>query len=233
MKARYYLISLFTLPFNSQAENVNVLAEGELYKVCFFEHSAYLGRSRCHTGTEAEPSFEIADLALEDFNDTISSISITGNASVKFWKDSNFSGEKYGTLMNVYRLGKLNDKISSYSIHPGPTILVHDRFSGQLISKPASFACLFQDAGFEGTPMCLAQHDFGSSSIYSLSQYNYNDEASSLKIEQRNIYTTLRVILYEDALLTGKTHPTYFSINNMKDIGFNDKTSSIEIITIE
>lgn len=228
MKGAYISLLIFLLPAFAQAASNQ--STGELYEVCFYEHEAYQGRSLCHIGVHGNSTIEVSDLASGEFNDKISSISIRGNARVSFWKDAEYSGEKHETLMDVYRLIRLNDSVSSYKITEGPIVYrEQEGFEGRFVKQPASFACLFQDAGYEGTPVCLTELDFDAGKIPSLTLFHYNDEASSLFIKNRYPSSQIQVDIYQDDHFSGSRYSTNSSIINLRDVGFNDKASSMVV----
>ncbi|MEH6532763.1 MAG: peptidase inhibitor family I36 protein, partial [Photobacterium frigidiphilum] len=101
-------------------------------KVCFYEDKNFLGQQWCtqQLGQQNIPSH---------MNDKVTSIRLYGNAYVKVYEHGNQRGKSTTVMQDTFLFKRLNDSISSFEL---------------LERTTNDFACLYQDSGYAGTPMC-------------------------------------------------------------------------------
>ncbi|PHS61580.1 MAG: hypothetical protein COB09_18230 [Thalassobium sp.] len=111
-------------------------------KVCLYEHAEYQGAEWC---------YGVGDNSWigSSRNDKVSSIKLYGNSYIEIFEHSNYGGKHSRVMANTYKMGNMNDGISSFK--------VRNRNSND-------FSCLFEHPGFRGTPHCL-QADEGESDL--------------------------------------------------------------------
>lgn len=82
-------------------------------EACFYEHSNYQGRSLCfNTGSEAR---NLANM--NNWNDRISSIRISGGYSIQIFEHADFRGDSLNIEKSTPHLGSFNDRISSFVVY--------------------------------------------------------------------------------------------------------------------
>jgi hypothetical protein len=107
-------------------------AWAESDRACFYEHPSYQGNEICLSADN--PS-----LVGHALNDRISSIRLYGDALVTIFADPNFAGPSTTVMHDVFRMGHLNDAVTSI------------RFGTRTRND---FACLYEHGGYDGTPIC-------------------------------------------------------------------------------
>ena len=165
---------------------------------------------------------------------------------VSFYGDSDFKGssEEY-SLGDYPKVGSHNDKFSSIEIPNDYQVVIyqHGDYKGRKTTLTKSIKNL-NDIGFNDyiSSLKVEKYKEGSSvvTVYDNGDYkgryqNYgfgdhnrvwlNDKISSIKIADG-----YEVVIYNDGDFKGKEYLLTADESNLKDIGFNDKISSIKII---
>ncbi|WP_133309773.1 peptidase inhibitor family I36 protein [Parashewanella spongiae] len=123
------LLSQFS--FAESNENIT-----ERDKICLYEHPEYQGEEWCY-------GVENISWIGDHRNDQVSSIKLYGRAFVTVFGHGSFKGKQTKILANTYKMGALDDSISSFKVGT---------------RKSNNFACLFENNGFRGTPYCLEEN---------------------------------------------------------------------------
>ncbi|MEM8898983.1 MAG: beta/gamma crystallin-related protein [Bacteroidota bacterium] len=176
------------------------------YSIKIYKHSNFRGRSaELHEG-------EYATVPSYVGNDQISSIKVLPGFYAQIYEHSGFRG-RFVTLFqgNYTNIPHWNDRISSIKVFK----YNHTMFP--LVE-------FFQDSNFRGFRLALA--GTGQDTGYNM-PFVKNDSISSMKVPEGT-----RVILFEHSRFRGKSKE--FSPGEYKSLstfGWNDKVSSVKIIT--
>lgn len=209
------LVSVFTLTLGLFSASA---AYGD--SITFFEDEYYRGESFRVEGAGEISNLRKKDLgALDNFNDEISSIAISGNFSLTLYEDSNFQGASVTITLSRPYLNYLsssdwNDRVSSIKWTPlSPT-------------SEKSQAIFYDQPNFTGNSFTIT----GNGSVYKLnekrrgsSKRNWNDQIRSVKIFGNN---TL-VVLYRDSKYRGGS--TSFTSSSANLRGFSAVASSVKV----
>ena len=179
--------------------------------VCLYEDADYRGDYFCARSGE-----DIGSIP-PGMNDRISSVRLFGNAEVTVYKDGRFSGSSTRFDRDVRNLRDegWNDRVSSVRVEWGRGGSSHwgDR------TIPRDGACFYQDADYRGDYFC-ARSGEDLSSI----PPGTNDRISSIRVLGR-----AEVTVYQDGRFHGRSERFSRDVRNLRNEGWNDLISSIEV----
>ena len=142
------------------------------------------------------------------FNDKISSIKVSYGTQVVLYEHGNFKGKKIIVTRDLPKLSviSMNDKISSLQI--------------QDYNIDADAIVVYENSNFKGKYFNLPIEG-----VFNLKKQSWlNDKISSIRIKEG-----YKCTIFTDSDFSGKEYSINNSIDNLSNIGFNDKISSISI----
>ncbi|PSV41982.1 phosphatidylinositol-specific phospholipase C domain-containing protein [Photobacterium indicum] len=169
-------------------------------KVCFYEDENFLGQKWCtqQLGQQNMPS---------SMNDKVTAIRLYGNAYVKVYEHGNQGGKSTTVMQDTFLFKRLNDSISSLDL---------------LERTTDDFACLYQDSGYAGTPMC----SMAGEGIADMGIADLTNEMSSVFLSGNAGATLYRYPNFNNSSVT-----LIRSSGNLKDHSFNDEADSFRVHT--
>ena len=166
--------------------------------IILYEHGGFKGK-------ELTLEYSTSDLRISNFNDIASSVKVQ-SGTWRLWEHVNFTGRSYKVGPGDYDIELIKEKIGNDVVS-----------SVELLPK----ITLYEHAHFKGRELAL------ESSTSDLCSSNFNDKASSVKVQ----YGTWR--LWEHVHFTGRCYqvnPGEYDIELIKEKIGNDVISSVELL---
>jgi hypothetical protein len=137
-----------------------------------------------------------------DWNDRFSSVRLYGGATARVFQDGGFGARAVELTADVADLGALS---------------FNDQASSLEVAAPVDQACFYSDIDFHGARTCHRVGDLGFVG-------GWNDQFSSVQL----FGTSVR--LFEHADLGGESRWLTGSVPDLRDVGFNDRVSSVQVV---